>query len=70
MRPRELAPQLSWQENEWLDTQRRKTDELMDVHVRLVSRSTASMADSIAKVKQVGPGRGINKQGTSGFLRP
>eukprot|EP00439_Symbiodinium_sp_Y106_P009837 s4457_g1.t1 len=40
------------QENEWLDTQRRKTDELMDVHVRLVSRSTASMADSIAKVKQ------------------
>ncbi|CAE7318189.1 unnamed protein product [Symbiodinium microadriaticum] len=40
------------QENEWLDAQRRKTDELMDVHVRLVSRSTASMADSIARVKQ------------------
>ena len=30
----------------------------MDVHVRLVSRSTASMADSIARVKQVGPGVG------------
>ncbi|CAE7499447.1 unnamed protein product [Symbiodinium natans] len=40
-------------ENQWLDAQRKKTDDLMEVHLRLVTRSTASMADSVEKVKKV-----------------
>ena len=44
------------EENEWLDAQRKKADDLVEVRVRLVTRSTASMADSVAKVKKVGVG--------------
>ena len=54
------------EENQWLDAQRKKTDDLMEVHLRLVTRSTASMADSVEKVKKVGGG---SRHGWVGGLR-
>ncbi|CAJ1421980.1 unnamed protein product [Effrenium voratum] len=49
----ERMMRMNQQENEWLEAQQKKTEEMLTAHKRLVGKTASSLAESVRKVKEV-----------------